>query len=342
MQTTTIGIDLAKQFFQVHGVNEFGKTVLKKQLRRQQMAEFFVNLPPCLIGMEACGSAHHWARKLQSMGHTVRLMAPQFVKPYVKTNKNDAADAEAICEAVARPNMRFVPLKDVAQQAVLALHRARQGFVKARTAQANQIRGLLAEFGLIIPQGIAHIAHRVPDLIEDASNELPGMFRLLVQRLLDHLKVLDKQVDELETQIVAWHRQNPQSKKLEKIPGIGPLTASALIASLGDARNFESGRQVAAWLGLVPRQHSSGGKQNLLGISKRGDTYLRTLLIHGARIVIHHASQRANSCSWVNKMVARRNKNIAAVALANKNARTVWALLAHDREYQMDYQSVAE
>ena len=342
MQTTTIGIDLAKQFFQVHGVNEFGKTVLKKQLRRQQMAEFFVNLPPCLIGMEACGSAHHWARKLQSMGHTVRLMAPQFVKPYVKTNKNDAADAEAICEAVARPNMRFVPLKDVAQQSVLALHRARQGFVKARTAQANQIRGLLAEFGLIIPQGIAHIAHRVPDLIEDGSNELPGMFRLLVQRLLDHLKVLDKQVDELEAQIVAWHRQNPQSKKLEKIPGIGPLTASALIASLGDARNFESGRQVAAWLGLVPRQHSSGGKQNLLGISKRGDTYLRTLLIHGARIVIHHASQRADSCSWVNKMVARRNKNIAAVAMANKNARTVWALLAHDREYQVDYQSVAE
>lgn len=341
MQTTTIGIDLAKQFFQVHGVNEFGKTVLKKQLRRQQMAEFFVNLPPCLIGMEACGSAHHWARKLQSMGHTVRLMAPQFVKPYVKTNKNDAADAEAICEAVARPNMRFVPIKDVAQQSVLALHRARQGFVKARTAQANQIRGLLAEFGLIIPQGIAHIAHRVPDLIEDASNELPGMFRLLVQRLLDHLKVLDKQVDALEAQIVAWHRQNPQSKKLEKIPGIGPLTASALIASLGDARNFESGRQVAAWLGLVPRQHSSGGKQNLLGISKRGDTYLRTLLIHGARIVIHHAGQRADSCSWVNKMVARRNKNIAAVALANKNARTVWALLAHDREYQVDYQSVA-
>ena len=237
--------------------------------------------------------------------------------------------------------MRFVPLKDVGQQAVLALHRARQGFIKARTAQANQIRGLLAEFGLTIPQGIGHIANQVPELIEDASNELPGMFRLLVRRLLDHLKELGKQVHELEAQIVAWHRQNAQSRKLEKIPGIGPLTASALIASLGDARNFENGRQVAAWLGLVPRQHSSGGKQNLLGISKRGDAYLRTLLIHGARIVIHHAGKRADSCNWINQMVARRNKNIAAVALANKNARTVWALLAHDREYQPGHQGVA-
>jgi len=337
MQTTTIGIDLAKQFFQVHGIDQSGKAVLKKQLRRQQMAEFFVQLPPCLIGMEACGSAHHWARKLQSMGHTVRLMAPQFVKPYVKTNKNDAADAEAICEAVARPTMRFVPIKNVEQQGVLALHRARQGFVKARTAQANQIRGLLAEFGISIAQGMGHLTREVPDLIEDASNELPGMFRLLVQRLLDHLKALDQQVDEIEAQIVAWHRQSAQSKKLDKIPGIGPLTASALVASLGDARSFESGRQVAAWLGLVPRQHSSGGKHNLLGISKRGDCYLRTLLIHGARVVIHHAGKRTDSDSWINHVVARRNKNVAAVALANKNARTVWALLAHGSEFRSGY-----
>ena len=227
MKPTTIGIDLAKQFFQVHGVDEAGRTLFNKQLRRKQMAEFFVNLPPCLIGMEACSSAHYWARKLQGFGHTVKLMAPQFVKPYVKTNKNDAADAEAICEAVARPNMRFVPIKNVEQQGVLALHRARQGFVKARTAQANQIRGLMAEFGIAIAQGIGHIAREVPDLIEDASVELPGMFRLLVQRLLDHLKVLDKQVDEIEAQIVAWHRQSADSKKLDQIPGIGPLTASA-------------------------------------------------------------------------------------------------------------------
>lgn len=340
MKVTTVGIDLAKNVFQVHGVDERGKPVIRKQLRRQQVAEFFVNLPACLIGMEACGSAHHWARKLQGMGHTVRLMAPQFVKPYVKTNKNDAADAEAICEAVSRPNMRFVPIKNVEQQSVLALHRARQGFVKARTAQANQIRGLLAEFGLIIPQGIGHIASRVPELIEDACNEMPGSFRRLIQRLLEHLQELGRQVDELEVQILAWHRQSEASSKLAQIPGIGPITASALVASLGDARNFDGGRQVAAWLGLVPRQHSSGGKQNLLGMSKRGDTYLRTLLIHGARSVIYRAAQKGDMCSWVNKVVERRNKNVAAVALANKNARIVWALLAHDRHYQADFQSI--
>ena len=258
MKITTVGIDLAKNFFQVHGVDEHCKVVLRKQLRRDQMAVFFANLPPCLIGMEACGSAHHWARKLQGMGHTVRLMAPQFVKPYIKTNKNDAADAEAICEAVARPNMRFVPIKNIEQQAVLALHRVRQGFVKARTAQANQIRGLLGEFGIIIPQGIGYIVTRVPELIEDASNELPGAFRLLVQRLLDHLKELDRQVDELETRIQAWHRASDLSCKLAQVPGIEPLTASALVASLGDAKNFTSGRQVAAWLGLVcPRRSKS-------------------------------------------------------------------------------------
>lgn len=337
MKITTIGIDLAKNVFQVHGVDERGKVVLKKQLRRDQMATFFVNLPPCLIGIEACSSAHHWARKLNGMGHTVRLMAPQFVKPYVKTNKNDAADAEAICEAVGRPNMRFVPVKNVEQQAVLAMHRVRQGFVKARTAQANQIRGLLGEFGIIIPQGIGHIASRVPDLIEDASNELPGTFRMLVQRLLDHLKELDRQVDELEAQIQAWHRSSELSCKLAQVPGIGPITASALVASIGDAKNFDNGRQVAAWLGLVPRQHSSGGKSNLLGMSKRGDTYLRTLLIHGARSVIYRAVQRTESCQWINSVVNRRNKNVAAVALANKNARIVWALLAHDRHYQAGY-----
>lgn len=340
MKITTLGIDLAKNVFQLHGVSDCGKPALKKQLKRQQMAEFFANLPACLIGMEACAGAHYWARKLQGFGHTVKLMAPQFVKPYVKTNKNDAADAEAICEAVARPNMRFVPIKNIEQQSVLALHTVRQGFVKARTAQANQIRGLLAEFGLIVPQGIGHIAKRVPELIEDASNELPGAFRLLAQRLLDHLKELDRQVDELEAQIVRWHRQSETSSKLAGIPGIGPITASALVATIGDAKNFDNGRQVAAWLGLVPRQHSSGGKQNLLGISKRGDCYLRTLLIHGARSVIHWESKRADSCSWLSGVLKRRHKNVAAVALANKNARIVWAILAHDRPYQSDYVSV--
>ena len=339
MKITTVGIDLAKNVLQVHGVDERGKTVLKKQLRREQVAPFFANLPPSLIGMEACGSAHHWARKLESFGHTVKLMAPQFVKPYVKTNKNDAADAEAICEAVNRPNMRFVPIKNAAQQAVLALHRARQGFVKTRTAQANQIRGLLGEYGIVIPQGIGHIAKRLPEILEDGENGLPGTFRQLLERLGDHLKELDRQVGELEVQIQSWHRENDASKKLARIPGIGPLTASVLVASIGDAKNFENGRQLAAWLGLVPRQHSSGGKAMLLGMSKHGDSYLRTLLIHGARSVIRVAERKEGyPNSWLARLLGRRNKNVAAVALANKNARTVWALLAHDRDYQADYQ----
>jgi transposase len=285
MNITTVGIDLAKNLFQVHAVDARGKLVLRKQLRRAQVAVFFANLPPCLIGMEACASAHHWGRTLERFGHTVRLMASQFVKPYVKTNKNDAADAEAICEAVGRQNMRFVPIKSVEQQAILSVHRVRQGFVKARTAQANQIRGLLGEFGLVIPQGIYNVAKRVPELLEDASNELPVAFRQLVERLTEHLKELDRQVKDFEQQIIAWHRSSDLSRKLENIPGIGPLAASALVASIADARSFDNGRQVSAWLGLVPRQHSSSGKPMLLGMSKRGDAYLRTLLIHGARRV---------------------------------------------------------
>lgn len=339
---TTVGIDLAKNVFAVHGVDARGKVVLKKPLKREQMLPFFANLQPCLIGLEACGSAHFWARKLQALGHTVRLMAPQFVKPYVKTNKHDAADAEAICEAVTRPSMRFVPIKNGEQQAVLALHRARQGFVKARTAQANQIRGLLAEYGITLPQGIVHIAKHLPDILEDGENELPGVFRQLINRLGEHLKELDRQVKELEVQIQVWHRANETSKKLADIPGIGPITASALVASIGDAKNFNDGRQLAAWLGLVPRQHSTGGKPILLGISKRGDAYLRTLLIHGARAVVRVAERKASHAgSWLAGVMARRNKNVAAVALANKNARTVWALLAHDREYQPDYTPAA-
>jgi len=337
MEITTIGVDLAKNVFQVHGVDERGKTVLRKQLRREQMVEFFAKLPPCLVGMEACGSAHHWARVLQGQGHTVRVIASQFVKPYVKSNKNDAADAEAICEAVARPNMRFVPVKSVEQQAVLAVHRARQGFVKARTAQANQIRGLLAEFGLVIPRGLWHIQQRVPALLERAADALPLALRHLIERLLGQLKELDRQVAELEAQIQAWHRSSELSRRLERIPGIGPLTASALVASIADARSFDNGRQLAAWLGLVPRQSSSGGKPLLLGMSKRGDVYLRTLLIHGARSAILAAQRKVGAAdTWLGQLLKRRHPNVAAVALANKNARTVWALLAHDREFRPD------
>lgn len=338
MKITTTGIDLAKSVFQVHGVDGRGKPALRKQLKRKDVLAFFARLEPCLIGMEACASAHYWARKLSELGHTVRLMAPQFVKPYVKTNKNDRNDAEAICEAVARPNMRFVPVKTLEQQAVLALHRARQGFVKARTAQANQIRGLLAEFGIVIPKGIGHIAKRLPLILEDAEHALPGMMRELLQRLGEQLKDLDRQVGELERQIRLWHRENEQSRKLEAIAGIGPITASAYVASVGDAKSFKTARQVPAWLGMVPRHEGTGGKAMLGKISKRGDVYLRTLLIHGARAVIAQFERKPDRADgWLKRLLARRNKNIAAVALAAKNARIAWALLANDRTYQSDY-----
>jgi transposase len=328
MKITTIGLDLAKNVFQVHGVDERGKAVLRKRLRRDQVAAFFANLPRCLVGMEACASAHHWARTIEQWGHVVKLMAPQFVKPYVKTNKNDVADAEAICEAVSRPQMRFVPIKNAEQQA----------FVKARTAQANQIRGLLGEYGIILPQGMSHIAKRLPAILEDGENELPGSFRALLCRLGEHLKELDRQVGELEVQIHSWHRENEASRRLEQIPGIGPIAASALVATIGDARSFKNARQLAAWLGLVPRQHSSGGKPLLLGISKRGDSYLRTLLILGARAVLRVVERKVSPVqSWLVQLTERRHTNVAAVALANKNARIVWALLAHDRYYQPDY-----
>ena len=266
-------------------------------------------------------------------------MAPQFVKPYVKSNKNDAADAEAICEAVARPNMRFVPVKNIEQQAVLALHRVRQGFVKARTAQANQIRGLLGEFGLVVPQGIAHIAKRVPELIEDASNELPGAFRMLIDRLLEHLKVLDQQVEEIEAQIKAWHRSSELSRKLEKIPGIGPLTASALVAS---DRRCEELRQRPAARGLAGpgaaaalqrRQANAAGHQQARRRLSANAADPRRALGDLSR----RSARADDTSSWLVKLLDRRNKNVAAVALANKNARIVWALLAHDREFQADY-----
>ena len=329
---------MAKALFQVHGVDKHGKAGLRKQLKRKDVLSFFANLEPCLIGMEACGSAHYWARKLSALGHTVRLMAPQFVKPYVKTNKSDRNDAEAICEAVGRPNMRFVAVKTAPMQAVLALHRARQGFVKARTAQANQIRGLLAEFGIVIPKGIGHIAKRLPEILEDGENGLLGMMRELLQRLGANLQDMGKQVRELERQIVLWHRENEASRKLEAIAGIGALGASAMVATLGDAKSFKNARQVPAWLGLVPRHQGTGGNVKLGRISKRGDVYLRTLLIHGARSVITAVERKPDHADeWLKKLLARRNKNVAAVALAAKNARIAWALLARERSYQHDY-----
>jgi transposase len=334
MKITTVGLDLAKNVFQVHGVDEQGIVVLRKQLRRNQLAAFFARLEPCLIGVEACGGAHYWASKLAAMGHRVKMMAPQFVKPYVKTNKNDSLDAEAICEAVARPNMRFVPVKLPEQQSVLSLHTARESFVHARTAQANQIRGLLTEFGHVVPQGIRQIFARVPELIEDASNELPGRFRLLIDRLVQHLRELDRQVLELEREIELWHRSSEVSRRLETIPGIGPITASALVANAGDPTNFKNARQFAAWIGLVPHQSSSGGKTQLLGISKRGNVYLRTLLIHGGRALVQLAKTRTDRAgTWLARLAGRRHQNIAVVAMANKNARLAWALLSTGKAY---------
>ena len=256
----------------------------------------------------------------------------------MKTNKSDRNDAEAIGEAVGRPNMRFVPVKTAPMQAVLAVHRARQGFVKARTAQANQIRGLLAEFGLVMAKGIVHIGKRLPEILEDGENGLPGIMRELLQRLGENLKEIDQQAEQLEHQIKLWHRDNESSRKLEAIAGIGPLTASAFVATVGDAKNFKNARQVPAWLGMVPRHEGTGGKAKLGAISKRGDVYLRTLLIHGARAVITHIERKPDHADeWLKKLLARRNKNVAAVALAAKNARIAWALLAHERGYQHDY-----
>ena len=342
MKITTVGIDLAKTVFQVHGVDERDEPVIRRKLNRNKVLMFFARLEPCLVGMEACAGAHYWARQLQAQGHRVKLMAPQFVKPYVKANKTDAADAEAICEAVTRPSMRFVPIKNVHQQAVLSLHRARAGFVKARTAQANQIRGLLGEYGIVLPQGISHVARCIPDIVEDGEREWPEMLRQLLLRLRTHLLELDRQVQEVEAQINTWHRSSEDSQRLAQVPGIGPLTASALVASIGDAKSFKNGRQLAAWLGLVPRQHSSGGKALLLGISKRGDAYLRTLMIHGARSAVRVAEgKRTSTDQWSTELGTRRHANVVAVARANKNARVVWALLAHQRSYDAAYQHAA-
>ena len=338
MNIATVGLDLAKSVMQVHAVNSQGEIVVRKQLRRANVLRYFATLEPCVIGMEACASSHYWGRELTKLGHTVRLIAPQFVRPYVKSNKTDAADAEAICEAITRPNMRFVPLKTQAQQTVLSLHRARAGLVKSRTALANQIRGLLGEFGIVLPQGIQLLGQRAMAALSTRDDGHSEPFRALIQMLVEHLRELGSKVAELEGRIRAIHRTDAPGRLLETIPGIGPLAASALAASIGNAGSFRSGRELAAWLGLVPRQHSSGGTPRLLGISKRGDTALRTLLIHGARAVIRTAASKPEMAdSWVMKLCRRRHKNIAAVALAAKNARTAWAMLIRNQPFQANH-----
>ena len=338
MNIKRIGIDLAKQVFQVHGVDGQEKAILRRKLPRAKMLTYFQKLPPCLIGMEACSSAHYWGRELQKMGHTVKLMAPQFVKPYVKSNKNDANDAEAICEAVARPTMRFVAIKSIEQQDIQAVHRIRSELVQQRTAKVNQIRGLLGEYGLVVGQRIDVLRKALPLILEDAENGLTIDFRTLLEGLQQDLITLDERVDDMDKKIKLLASSNEDAKRLQQIPGIGPITATALISAIGDGKQFKRGRDLAAWLGLTPRQHSSGGKDRLLGISKRGDAYLRTLLIHGARAVLKVAGNKEDPRSrWIQNLCGRRNKNIAAVALANKNARIVWALLTRGPSETITY-----
>ncbi len=332
-----LGIDLAKQSFQIHGVDGNGKVVVQKTLSREKLLEYMAQLKPCLVGMEACGGAHDFARKFRQYGHTVRLMAPQFVKPYVKSNKNDRADAEAICEAVQRPNMRFVPIKSVEQQDLQSLHRVRSMVIAHRTALINQIRGLLMEYGIIIPKGASQVRSHLPDILADPANGLTAEMRELLIGLSSELLHLDERVGKHDANIKVIAEHHPVCLVLLAIPGIGPMIATALVAAVGDPSVFKNGREMAAWLGLVPRQHSTGGKDRLLGISKRGDVYLRTLLIHGARAAIRVADKKEDWRSrWMLDVMARRGENIAAVALANKNVRIAWALITKGEKYRSD------
>jgi transposase len=314
----TIGIDLAKNSVHVFGVDAQGRQVLSKKVSRGKLSAFMVNQPPCLVAMEACGSAHHWARLFRDFGHEVRLIAPQFVKPFVKSNKNDAVDAEAICEAAQRPNMRFVAIKTVEQQDIQATHRMRSLTVERRTAQVNQVRGLLLEYGIDVPQGRAALMRRLPEILEDAATGLSERFRAELNTVLEELRHLDEQVAHYDTQIQAIAQNDETVQRLMTIPGIGALVATALVAAVGeDVGLFRNGRGLAAWLGLVPRQHSTGGRERLLGISKRGDVYVRQLLIHGARAVMRWVERKEDATSrWASALKSRRHTNIARVAYA--------------------------
>ncbi len=324
-QVTTVGIDLAKNVFSLHGVDENGVTILRRCVGRCRLVELVAGLAPCLIGMEACSGAHEWARRFERLGHTVRLMAPKFVTPYRKSGKNDGNDAEAICEAVRRPNMRFVPVKSAEQQAVLALHRVRQGFVEERTATINRVRGLMSEFGVVLPQRAVEV-RRGAAL---AAESLPVLARRGIEDLLLHLRTLDTRIEEYDRELERLARSQEAARRLMQLQGVGPMTALATVASVGRAHEFANGRQFAAWLGLVPRQWSTGGKPRLGHITKRGDPYLRTLLIMGARSVLQRAPQRSDRLSrWALAVKARRGYHRACVAIAAKNARIIWALLA--------------
>lgn len=335
MKLTRIGVDLAKQVFQIHGVDSHEQVKCRKQLKRGQMLDFFRQQEPCLVAMEACGSSHYWARELRQLGHEVRLIAPQFVKPYVKSGKNDANDAEAICEAASRPTMRYVTVKSAEQQASQSVHRIRSRLIRARTALLNEIRGLLGEFGRVAARpGIASTRALLQQAL-DESDKLPGELNEMLLLLQDELQQQDRRVKQLDEMLQRQVAADERVQRLLKIEGVGPISATAIVASVGDARQFRSARQFAAWLGLVPSQHSSGGKERLGGISKRGDSYLRMLVIHGARAALNACKNKVDRRSeWVNQLQARRNTNIATVALANKNARIIWAILSRGESYR--------
>jgi transposase len=333
-KATVLGIDLAKRVFHLVGMDDAGNIVLRKRLTREALMPSIAQLPPMIIGMEACGGAHYWARRFRAHGHTVKLIAPQFVKPYVKSHKNDPADAEAICEAVTRPTMRFVPVKEVEQQDLQSLHRARERVVKARTALVNEIRGLGMEYGLVFPQSVTKFRQTFLATLEAERDKLTPLSAELFGQLYDEFGALEKRLTYYNEKIEAIGAAHPVCQRLVTIPGIGPLTATALVAAVSDATHFKNGRQFAAWVGLVPRQHSTGGKARLLGISKRGDVYLRTLLVHGARATLRWIGLKTDRRSqWSRALIARRGKNKTAVALANKNARIAWVLLTTDQVY---------
>ena len=332
-EVSTVGLDIAKSVFQVHGVDADGAVVMRKRIGRAKVLEFFAALPPCVVGIEACPSAHHWSRKLRVLGHTVRLMPPSYVKAYLKRSKNDANDAAAICEAVTRPSMRFVPIKTQEQQTGLMLHRTRQLLVRQRTMLSNAIRGHMAELGIISAKGRNGTAELLQIIADVADDRIPPVARFCLELLARQYLVLNAEVSAVDKRIHAWHRSCQESRRLEAIPGIGPIVATALVAEIGDWGAFRSGRNLAAWIGLVPKQHSTGGKERLGSITKQGNRYLRWLLVTGAMAVIRYARKHGTKRLWLTRLMERRPPKVAAVALANKIARMAWAMMVRDERF---------